>query len=377
MCIRDSQENNSTIAQKERHIPTPTVPPPSIPIPTTPSVTLQDKETYAAPRVGGKCKKSDQSKRDLPFLRSQKPPAYRLRSHSRNLATPFKQMAVQSLITREVSQQFAHHIYDDKGKRLTLDSLLKGSQKEIWDKALSNELGRLTKGNKYNVDFTECMKFIPYIEVPTTSKVTYANFVCDHRPLKTEPWRVRLVVGGDKLNYLEDTASPTTTLLETKILVNSVISDAKDGARFFSCDLKDFFLATPMKTPEYMKIHRRHIPADIFDQYNIASLLHHDYVYCKITKGMYGLKQAAILAYENLCKKLHPTGYRPIVGNAGIFYHIQKPTKFCFCVDDFGIKYYNKQDAQHLLDTLGKHYKYSVDWTGNDFCGLHYDWNYE
>lgn len=56
-----------------------------------------------------------------------------------------------------------------------------------------------------------------------------------------------------------------------------------------------------MKTPEYMKIHLRHIPADILQQYNISSLLHHDYVYCKTTKGMYGLKQAAILAYEQLC----------------------------------------------------------------------------
>lgn len=147
---------------------------------------------------------------------------------------------MQSLVTQHISQQFVHHIYEDKGKRLTLDKLLKCSKKVIWDKVLSNELGRLTKGNKYGVDFTECMKFIPYAEVPTTSKVTHANFVCDHRPLKTKPWRVRLVVGGDKLNYLEDNASPTTTLLETKILANSVISDAKDGARFFSCDLKDF-----------------------------------------------------------------------------------------------------------------------------------------
>ena len=27
---------------------------------------------------------------------------------------------------------------------------------------------------------------------------------------------------------------------------------------------------------------------------------------------------------------------------------------FFLCVDDFGIKYYTKSDAQHLLDTIGK-----------------------
>ena len=31
-------------------------------------------------------------------------------------------------------------------------------------------------------------------------------------------------------------------MLETKLLVNSVIYDAKDGALFMSVDLKDFFL---------------------------------------------------------------------------------------------------------------------------------------
>ena len=48
-------------------------------------------------------------------------------------------------------------------------------------------------------------------------------------------------MGGDKLSYEADTGSPTASLLETKLLVNSVMSDADKGARFLSCDLKDFF----------------------------------------------------------------------------------------------------------------------------------------
>ena len=42
--------------------------------------------------------------------------------------------------------------------------------------------------------------------------------------------------------------------VETKILINSTILDAKKGTRFMSCDLKDFFLASPMKGSEYMKV---------------------------------------------------------------------------------------------------------------------------
>ena len=54
------------------------------------------------------------------------------------------------------------------------------------------------------------------------------------------------MAGGDKLNYDGDAGAPAASLLETKLMINSVISDAKHGAKFMSCDLKDFFLATPM-----------------------------------------------------------------------------------------------------------------------------------
>ena len=80
------------------------------------------------------------------------------------------------------------------------------------------------------------------------------------------------------------------------MLINSVISDAKHVAQFLSCDLKDFFLATPMARPEYMKIHWEHISEDIRVQYNLQELLINDYIYVKIKKCMYGLKQASILA---------------------------------------------------------------------------------
>ena len=43
---------------------------------------------------------------------------------------------------------------------------------------------------------------------------------------------------------------------------------------------------------------------------------------------------------------------------------------FCLCFDNFGVKYFNRDDADHLLNTLGKDYKYTVDWKGYNFCGL-------
>ena len=89
------------------------------------------------------------------------------------------------------------------------------------------------------------MDFIKHNEVPLNAKVTYANFVCNYRPLKDEPWRVRLVVGDDKLTCELDSGSPAASLLATKILINSIIFDVNRGAKFMSLDIKDFFLLHP------------------------------------------------------------------------------------------------------------------------------------
>ena len=152
-----------------------------------------------------------------------------------------------------------NHIYNSTtGKRETIDSLIVGPNAPIWRRALSNELGRLSNGVDGRIVGTNTIAFIHKHEVPPNKKVTYANMVCDHRPLKSEPDRVRLTVGGDRLDYAHDVGSPTASLLEAKLLLNSTISDADKGARFFAVDIKDFFLATPMSEYEYMHIHSKY-----------------------------------------------------------------------------------------------------------------------
>ena len=92
---------------------------------------------------------------------------------------------------------------------------------------------------------------------------------------------------------------------------------------------------------------------------------------------MYGLKQAAILAYENLVRNLSQYGYRPVPYALGIWKHEKRPINFCLCVDDFGIKYSSVNDAKHLLQSLEKHYTVTTDWSGKIFCGLTIDWHYD
>ena len=91
---------------------------------------------------------------------------------------------------------------------------------------------------------------------------------------------------------------------------------------------------------------------------------------------MYGLKQAALLAYNHLVSQLEPHGYHPCPETAGLWRHKTRRTKFCLCVDDFGVKYFSPDDADHLLNALKKHYKISVDYEGKNYCGYTIDWNY-
>ena len=54
------------------------------------------------------------------------------------------------------------------------------------------------------------------------------------------------------------------------------------------------------------------IPDKVIEHYNLRELATPDeYVYCEVTKGMYGLPQAGIIAHELLEKKISRTWILP------------------------------------------------------------------
>ena len=137
-----------------------------------------------------------------------------------------------------------------------------------------------------------------------------------------------------------------------------------------SADLKDIFLQSFLEEPEYVRIHGKYFLPDIREKYNIDALITEDgYVYCEDISGMYGLKQVAELARDQLVATLKPYGYYPTTESQNIWAHISRPTKFCLCVDDFGIKYFSQEDAEHLLTALRSAYEVTVDSTGKFVAG--------
>ena len=45
-------------------------------------------------------------------------------------------------------------------------------------------------------------------------------------------------------------------------------------------------------------------------------------------------------------------------------------------MDDFGVQYFSKADAQHLITSLQEKYVVTTDFTKKNFCGLDKIWNY-
>ena len=224
-------------------------------------------------------------------------------------------------------------------------------------------IGRLMKGLKIGIQGTDTMKFIQKHEVPYNKKVTYALFVFDYIPQKSEKERTIITVGGDRLDYQGEVSTKTAGLTTIKLLLNSVISSI--WAKFMTTDVKNFYLNTPMEEPEYMKIPFRLIPNEINVDHKVSKFEHAGYLYVQINKVVYGLGQAGLLANELVAKRLTKHGFSQTPHTPGLWKHHTKPIQFALVVDDFGIKYENKQDAQDLINALERNYEaVSVDWDG-------------
>ena len=140
--------------------------------------------------------------------------------------------------------------------------------------------------------------------------------------------------------------------------------------------LKDFYLGTPMNWYKYMWIKMSDIPQDIIDQYGLTTKAVNGKALVEIREGMYGLKQAGRIAKDQLKQHLKAYGYVPCRYTPGLFTHASRKTSFALCVDDFGVKYTDKADAQHLLTCLEKLYKCTTYWEGKLYLGMTLNWNY-
>jgi len=48
----------------------------------------------------------------------------------------------------------------------------------------------------------------------------------------------------------------------------------------------------------------------------------------------------------------------------GLWKHRTRKTTFVLCVDNFGMKYFSKADALHLIGTIKASYDLTINWAG-------------
>ena len=129
-------------------------------------------------------------------------------------------LAATSVMLSSIPQHLVNAVFDEATKKMMeMRDLIKHPNpivRAIWIIELSNEWGKLLlgvvkgnnrKGNSRVGDGHNTIKFIHKHQVPRNKKVRYPGFCCDIRSQKEETRRVRMTVGGDRLDYSGNTAT--------------------------------------------------------------------------------------------------------------------------------------------------------------------------
>ena len=129
---------------------------------------------------------------------------------------------------------------------------------------------------------------------------------------------------------------------------------------------------------EYMKMPLALFPDNIVKQYNLGEKAKNRFVYLELQKAIYDLPQAGSLDNKILKGRLEPHGYCKVPHIPELWKHYTRPVQFSLVVDDFGVKYVGRENAEHLMHSLVQHhYKLAVDEKGALYCGIKLDWDYE
>eukprot|EP00804_Cyclotella_cryptica_P002957 CCRYP_013294-RA/>CCRYP_013294-RA protein AED:0.17 eAED:0.16 QI:0/0/0/1/1/1/2/0/794 len=281
-----------------RRAPPPRVPTP-MPLSTLPVVS-DDEDSDDGPEPSPRVR----TYRAIPSVPNPQPastpPAFNTRSRVRSLT--YKTMLHilsthhNGITASQATQQcyptdMLHAVLNDEtGELMEYRHLLSNPKyHDTWKNAYGKELGRLAQGIPGIVKGTNTIVFIHKTTVPQDrwKDITYGRIVANFCPQKDDPYRIRLTVGGNCINFPGDCGTPTADMITVKILLNSVISTK--NAKFMTINIKDLYLNTPMACPEFMQLKLSDIPTNIIDLYKLRDIVHDGYVFVCIQKGMYEL----------------------------------------------------------------------------------------
>ena len=129
-------------------------------------------------------------------------------------------MSPQHLASRRFPSDMLNSVLDtDTGEIMEYWHLTKKPKYcNLYGNSYAKEIGRLAQGMPGQVTGTNTIFFIYKNNVPADRwrDVTYGRVVVNFRPEKENPYRTRLTVGGDRVNYPYDCGTPTVDIATFK-----------------------------------------------------------------------------------------------------------------------------------------------------------------
>ena len=130
-----------------------------------------------------------------------------------------------------------------------------------------------------------------------------------------------------------------------------------------------------MARKEYLRLKLPDMTDDVIAEYGLRDKSTTNvYVYVTVSKGMYALPQAEIIAQQLLEERLGKEGYFQSKFTPGLWSHEWRPVQSSPVVDDFGVKYIGKEHAEHLVGVIknmrGRLEPRKIFWTYSGM-GLH------
>lgn len=246
-------------------------------------------------------------------------------------------------------------IWDGELKKwMDLEALLQHPNPEVrerWQKSSTKEHGSLFQGFGETEGKNVC-QWVQKQDVLRGEKVTCPRTAADYGPEKVDsPRRTRITAGGDKLDYDGETMVNSADYTVIKCHWNSMLSSP--GCKHATMDAGNMCLESNLPKSRNVRFKPKQIPVAMQMQCNLAQLVYlSGYVYARINKAWYRLKEAGKIAGDDIRDHLGAFGHHESKFTKGFFTHETRPINFTLAVDGFGVKHKNLEDFEHLRGCL-------------------------
>jgi hypothetical protein len=135
---------------------------------------------------------------------------------------------------------------------------------------MPKELHQLAQGKEGITVAANTLFFLSHDKIwriPKDCTITYMCIVINHWPLKDDPNRICITIGGNLIDYPYELKTQTADMVSPKIMWKSIISTP--NAKFGGATIKNMYLQTPLNRYENMKMPLRLMPKDTIKYYRL------------------------------------------------------------------------------------------------------------